>query len=120
MEAIIEQAMTGSMLRVTLLPGLQPATVMVAGVQCPTMGKRPAIGPGGDASAVEGQQAQQQPEPFAREAKWYAEARVLNRECRLVVEGVSQVRGVATIYLSIKSSPPFPGLALQTFILTLS
>lgn len=41
-DAIVEAVNSGSTLRVTLLPSLQSATVMVAGVQCPSMGRRPA------------------------------------------------------------------------------
>lgn len=42
MQAIVEAVNSGSTLRVTLLPSLQSATIMVAGVQCPSMGRRPA------------------------------------------------------------------------------
>jgi hypothetical protein len=35
--------------------------------------------------------AEAQPEPFAREAKYFAELRCLNREVKLTLEGVSQV-----------------------------
>lgn len=37
---VVEAVLNGSMLRLTLLPDRMPATVAVAGVQCPAMGKR--------------------------------------------------------------------------------
>lgn len=39
---IVEAVLNGSILRLTLLPDRTPVTVAVAGVQCPSMGKRPA------------------------------------------------------------------------------
>lgn len=116
-DAIVEAVNSGSTLRVTLLPDLQSATVMVAGVQCPSMGRRPppsaapAAAAGGEeggapaAPAAPGSaaalvaagtpqgQADGQPEPFAREAKYFSELRTLNKEVKVVLEGISQVRG---------------------------
>jgi staphylococcal nuclease domain-containing protein 1 len=113
--AIVEQVNSGSTLRVTLLPDLQSATVMVAGVQCPSMGRRPpptapAAAPAADsdgapassgpaagsaAALVAGggasSQQEVQPEPFAREARYFTELRCLNAEVKVVLEGVSQV-----------------------------
>ena len=114
-QAIVEAVSSGSTLRVTLLPDLQSATVMVAGVQCPSMGRRPlptAAPSAPAAAAADGEgaapaaattaasiaaaagapsSAEAQPEPFAREAKYFAELRCLNREVKLTLEGVSQV-----------------------------
>jgi len=115
-DAIVEAAISGSTLRVTLLPDLASATVMVAGVQCPSMGRRPAASPsaGSDnaaAAASKGGPAagtaaaavaagssagssstpgDGQPEPFAREARHFTEIRCLNRDVKLILEGVSQ------------------------------
>ena len=93
-QAIVEAVNSGSTLRVTLLPSLQSATIMVAGVQCPSMGRRPAAAPaeGADsAAAVAAAAPEAAPEPFAREAKYYTELRTLNKEVTIVLEGVSQV-----------------------------
>ena len=38
---IVEQVVNGSVLRLTLLPDFHPINVMVAGVQAPSMGRRP-------------------------------------------------------------------------------
>lgn len=93
-QAVVEMVTNGSTLRVTLLPDLTSATVMVAGVQCPSMGRRPPSSAlnGGDASGAAPAEAtkEAQPEPFAREARHYTESRCLNRDVRLVIEGVSQ------------------------------
>lgn len=113
--AIVEQVSSGSMLRVTLLPELQSATVMVAGVQCPSMGRRPPPTAAPAAPAADGEEAaatgpaagtaaslvaagtsapsEVQAEPFAREARYFTELRTLNREVKIVLEGVSQVCG---------------------------
>ncbi len=114
-DAIVEAVNSGSTLRVTLLPELQSATVMVAGVQCPSMGRRPpptaAVPP---AAAAEGEAAPAAagpapgsaaslvaagtpaasdagPEPFAREARYFTEVRTLNKEVKITLQGVSQV-----------------------------
>lgn len=106
--------LNGSTLRLTLLPERTPVTVTLAGVQCPSMGKRPAATPAAApapeangsapeadgtangngaaappaavtaasiaASGVTASAAPGGAEPFAREAKWFSESRVLNRE----------------------------------------
>ncbi len=119
-DAIVEAVNSGSTLRVTLLPDLQSATVMVAGVQCPSMGRRPPpsaapaaappaeegvapaapAAPGSAAALVAAGtpqgQADGQPEPFAREAKYFTELRTLNKEVKIVLEGISQVRAGLT------------------------
>lgn len=88
--AIVEAVLSGSMLRVTLLPGLQSATVMVAGALCPSPGKRAAEA----AAPAEGEAAApvDTAEAGGREAKWYVESRALNREVTLTLAGTSQVR----------------------------
>jgi staphylococcal nuclease domain-containing protein 1 len=42
---IVEAVLNGSTLRLSLLPDRMPVTVQTAGVQCPSMGKRPAAAP---------------------------------------------------------------------------
>ncbi|KAL4429360.1 hypothetical protein ABPG77_005134 [Micractinium sp. CCAP 211/92] len=126
-DAIVEAVNSGSTLRVTLLPDLQSATVMVAGVQCPSMGRRPPpsaapaaappaeegvapaapAAPGSAAALVAAGtpqgQADGQPEPFAREAKYFTELRTLNKEVKIVLEGISQF---GVLVGSVQFPPP--------------
>jgi staphylococcal nuclease domain-containing protein 1 len=108
---LVEAVLNGSTLRLTLLPERTPVTVTLAGVQCPSMGKRPpaaaapAAAPEANGSAPEANgtangngaapaavtaatiaasgvsaAAPGGAEPLSREAKWFTESRVLNRE----------------------------------------
>ena len=79
-DAIVDGVISGSLLRVTLLETKRPQTVMLAGIQCPSMGKKKSS----DQEINEG------PEPFAREAKHLAEMLCLDRDVVLIVDGVSQ------------------------------
>lgn len=85
--AVIDSVISGSMFRVSLLPEGTPITVMLAGVQCPSMGKRVQAGGESDPNP---QTQETAPEPFAREAKYFAEGKCLNQEVMLVIQGVSQ------------------------------
>lgn len=105
--AIVEAVANGGVLRLTLLPSLTPASVNVAGVQCPSF-KRVAADAAAAAAAASAAatpasngeaapadpaapaQAAVQPEPYAREAKYFTESRTLNREVRVVLEGVDK------------------------------
>lgn len=60
------QVLNGSTMRVVLLPEFQYVTVALAGVQCPSMKRGPAG-------------AESEPEPLAREAKYFTETKALNR-----------------------------------------
>lgn len=114
---IVEAVLNGSTLRVTLLPDLTQVTVHVSGVQCPSMGKRPpgasaavaAADSGAPAVAADSSSdaaatptvpapasapAPVQPEPFAREAKWFTEQRALGREVRVVLDGVDKYQNL--------------------------
>ncbi|PSC71228.1 hypothetical protein C2E20_5281 [Micractinium conductrix] len=126
-DAIVEAVNSGSTLRVTILPDLQTATVMVAGVQCPSLGRRPppsaaapaASGeegaavpttgpaPGSAAAAVAAgaapTAAEGQPEAFSREAKYFTEQRTLHKEVKLILEGVSQF---GVLVGSVQFPPP--------------
>jgi len=55
--------------------------VQICGVQCPALGRRGA--PDSEAEAVP-------PQPFATEAKHFTESSVLNREVRVVLQGVDK------------------------------
>ncbi|GJP63402.1 hypothetical protein CLOP_g20489 [Closterium sp. NIES-67] len=126
--AIVEQVRDGSTVRVMLLPSFHYVQVYLAGVQCPSVGRRPfvdstaataaadaagngvgalsleegsteeaaAAAAGGApsaaqrlaASAAAAEQKESGAEPFALEAKHFTEVRCLNREVRVVLEGV--------------------------------
>ncbi|KAK7316871.1 hypothetical protein RJT34_00642 [Clitoria ternatea] len=115
MEAIVEQVRDGSTLRIYLLPEFQFVQVFVAGIQAPQMGRRAAtesvVEPelpaddtnGGDVPgetrapltsaqrlAVSTSAETTAADPFAHEAKFYTEMRVLNRDVRIVLEGVDK------------------------------
>ncbi|KAG5014400.1 hypothetical protein JHK82_020087 [Glycine max] len=109
MEGIVEQARDGSTLRVYLLPEFQFVQVFVAGIQAPQMGRRAvpesatesevtADATNGDVpgeprapltsaqrlaastSALASASAETTADPFAHEAKFFTEIRVLNRD----------------------------------------
>ena len=74
---IVDQVLNGSLLRVILLPKFYSVLISVAGVQAPSLNKR---GPDGE----------QGPEPYAPQAKHFTECRVLNRDVRLVLQGLDR------------------------------
>ncbi|XP_011040304.1 PREDICTED: staphylococcal nuclease domain-containing protein 1 isoform X2 [Populus euphratica] len=113
MECIVEQVRDGSTIRVYLLPDFQFVQVFVAGIQAPSMGKRAAIetvgetvttsnGTNGDTSETRAPLTSAQrlaasaappevaPDPFGMEAKYFTELRTLNRDVRIVLEGVDK------------------------------
>ncbi|XP_010491343.1 PREDICTED: staphylococcal nuclease domain-containing protein 1 [Camelina sativa] len=115
MEGIVEQVRDGSTIRFYLLPEFQFVQVFVAGVQAPSMGRRTANGsvtetvpdePNGDvsaesrgpltsaqrlaASAAASSFEVSSADPFATEAKYFTEHRVLSRDVRIVLEGVDK------------------------------
>ncbi|XP_034706766.1 ribonuclease TUDOR 1-like [Vitis riparia] len=115
MQGIVEQVRDGSTVRVYLLPEFQFVQVFVAGIQAPSMGRRGVTDsvfepetssdePNGEVSAkirVPLTSAQRvaassassteiAPDPFGKEAKHFTETRVLNRDVRIVLEGVDK------------------------------
>uniref|UniRef100_A0A803NVN4 Ribonuclease n=1 Tax=Cannabis sativa TaxID=3483 RepID=A0A803NVN4_CANSA len=113
MQGIVEQVRDGSTVRVYLLPEFQFVQVFVAGIQSPSMGRRPAPEPvieaevpdeaNGNASteprgpltsaqrvAASTPSPNEGADPFAAEAKYFTEIRTLNREVRIVLEGVDK------------------------------
>ncbi len=96
LRAIVEAAPSGSTLRVTLLPELTSCVVLLAGVACPSMGRRAAADAGAEAAAPA-------PESWAREARHFAELRALNREVTLVPAGVSQH---GQLVAGVRAPPP--------------
>ncbi|CAN8264740.1 unnamed protein product [Cochlearia groenlandica] len=126
MEAIVEQVRDGSTVRVYLLPEFQFVQVFVAGLQAPSMGRRstqetvfePDVtsASNGDASAepsgplttaqrlaasAAAASVQVSSDPFAMEAKYFTELRVLNRNVRIVLEGVDKFNNlIGSVYYS--------------------
>ncbi|PKA54817.1 hypothetical protein AXF42_Ash000652 [Apostasia shenzhenica] len=115
MQAIVEQVRDGSTVRVYLLPEFQFVQVFVAGVQAPSMGRRAVVDapPAPEviaddvneeiATEIRSQPTSAQrlvasnasaaevtPDPFGREAKHFTEFRALNRDVRIVLEGVDK------------------------------
>ncbi|XP_076152364.1 staphylococcal nuclease domain-containing protein 1 [Alosa pseudoharengus] len=70
--AIIEHVRDGSVVRALLLPDYYLVTIMLSGVKCPTF-KREADGT-------------ESPEPFAAEAKFFTESRLLQRDVQIILE----------------------------------
>ncbi|XP_038852633.1 staphylococcal nuclease domain-containing protein 1 [Salvelinus namaycush] len=70
--AVIEHVRDGSVVRALLLPDYYLVTVMLSGVKCPTF-KREADGT-------------ESPEPFAAEAKFFTESRLLQRDVQIILE----------------------------------
>ncbi|XVE63800.1 hypothetical protein DITRI_Ditri07aG0049400 [Diplodiscus trichospermus] len=115
MQGIVEQVRDGSTVRVYLLPDFQFVQVFVAGIQAPSMGRRAAaetvVGTdltsdeqNGDVSAEprapltsaqrltasSAASSEVAPDPFGAEAKYFTEVRCLNRDVRIVLEGVDK------------------------------
>ncbi|KAF7833593.1 ribonuclease TUDOR 1-like [Senna tora] len=111
MEGIVEQVRDGSTFRVYLLPRFQFVQIFVVGIQSPEMGRRAALEaaieteltaddtnedvPGEPRApltsaqrlAVSAFAAETAADPFAHDAKFFTEMRVLNRHVRIVLEG---------------------------------
>ncbi|KAJ7957145.1 Ribonuclease [Quillaja saponaria] len=123
MEGIVEQVRDGSTLRVYLLPEFQFVQVFVAGIQAPSMGRRAAAEsvletettdePNGEvpveprAPLTSAQRlavsssAETVADPFAPDAKFFTEMRVLNRDVRIVLEGVDKFSNlIGSVYYS--------------------
>ncbi|EEF51666.1 ebna2 binding protein P100, putative [Ricinus communis] len=123
MQGIVEQVRDGSTVRVYLLPDFQFVQVFVAGIQSPSMGRRAALEPAaekainsdeqnGDSSEPRAPLTSAQrlavsastevaPDPFAVDAKYFTEQRVLNRDVRIVLEGVDKFSNlIGSVYYS--------------------
>ncbi|KAL3140607.1 hypothetical protein ABBQ32_005177 [Trebouxia sp. C0010 RCD-2024] len=109
--AVIEAVSSGSTLKATLLPDQYYVEVHLVAVSCPSMNNRRPPGAGmmsgapavnGNAPAAAAEAADQtkpstagsdppaQPEPYAREAKYLSESKVLGRDVRVMLEGVDK------------------------------
>ncbi|XP_059644882.1 ribonuclease TUDOR 1-like [Cornus florida] len=126
MEAIVEQVRDGSTLRVYLLPEFQFVQVFVAGIQAPSMGRRAAAEVAIQSEVTPGEQNKEAsaqsrvpltsaqklaassvssfdvaPDFCGREAKHFTEIRVLNRDVRIVLEGVDKFSNlIGSVYYS--------------------
>uniref|UniRef100_A0A8C6EH07 Staphylococcal nuclease domain-containing protein n=1 Tax=Moschus moschiferus TaxID=68415 RepID=A0A8C6EH07_MOSMO len=81
--AIIEHVRDGSVVRVLLLPDYYLVTVMLSGIKCPTF-RREADG-------------SETPEPFAAEAKFFTESRLLQRDVQIILESCHNQNILGTI-----------------------
>ncbi|XP_014191613.1 staphylococcal nuclease domain-containing protein 1 [Haplochromis burtoni] len=70
--AIIEHVRDGSVVRALLLPDYYLVTVMLSGIKCPTFKRE------GDGTET--------PEPFAAEARFFTESRLLQRDVQIILE----------------------------------
>eukprot|EP01137_Pigoraptor_chileana_P032464 Opistho-2@21860 len=73
-DAIIEQVRDGTTVRAFLLPSFQYITVSMSGVKSPS---------------VRREDGKEVAEPFALEARYFTEVRLLQREVKILLEGVS-------------------------------
>jgi len=74
--AIIEQVPSGSMLRVLLTDTFHQVTLMLSGIQCAGFRRL--------------EDGSEEAHPFAREARYFVETRLLNRDVQVLVEGVDK------------------------------
>ncbi|MGH0151191.1 UNVERIFIED_CONTAM: hypothetical protein FKN15_031117 [Acipenser sinensis] len=70
--AIIEHVRDGAVVRALLLPDYYLVTVMLSGIKCPSFKREP--------------DGQEIPEPFAAEAKFFTESRLLQRDVQIILE----------------------------------
>ena len=82
-DAVIEHVRDGCTVRAFLLPKMDYVTVMLSGIKCP-MNKTDAAG-------------NQTPEPFMGEAKYFTESRLLQKDVKIILEGVSNQNFLGTV-----------------------
>lgn len=75
-DALVEQVPSGSMLRVLLLPSFHQITLMLSGVQCGAIRRN--------------EDGTEEAAPFAREARYFVESRLLHREVQVKLEGLDK------------------------------
>ncbi|KAJ8611654.1 hypothetical protein CTAYLR_007898 [Chrysophaeum taylorii] len=83
--AIVEYVKDGSNLRCMIVPDMCVANVSLAGVRCGRVNRPSAAQQAASEAATEGDAppSTPQPEPFAEEAKFFVESRLLNREVEI-------------------------------------
>ena len=86
--AVIEHVRDGCTIRAFLLPSFQYVTVMLTGIKAPMF-------------KLEGDKAN--PEPFAEEAKFYTESRLLQRDVKIYLEGSSNQNLIGSVIHPVSS-----------------
>lgn len=82
-DAVIEHVRDGCTVRAFLLPDFHYVTIMLSGIKCPMFKTNEA--------------GENQAEPFAEEAKFFTECRLLQREVKIIMEGVSNQNILGTV-----------------------
>lgn len=85
-KAIIEHVRDGSTVRAFLLPGFQYITLMISGIRCP--GFRLDADGRPDPTVIV---------PYAEEARYFVESRLLQRDVEVILESVNNANFVGTI-----------------------
>lgn len=80
--AVIEHVRDGCTVRAFLLPSFHYVTVMLSGIKAPMF---------------KNEDGKQVPEPFAEEAKFFTECRLLQRDIQIILEGVSNNNLLGTV-----------------------
>ncbi|XP_067676667.1 staphylococcal nuclease domain-containing protein 1-like [Haliotis asinina] len=81
-EAVIEHVRDGCTVRAFLLPSFHYVTVMLSGIKCPMFRQ---------------EEGKQVAEPYAEEAKFFTECRLLQRDVHIILEGVSNMNLLGTV-----------------------
>ncbi|XP_022111973.1 staphylococcal nuclease domain-containing protein 1-like [Acanthaster planci] len=81
-DAVIEHVRDGCTVRAFLIPSFHHVTVMLSGIKCPMFRRD------GDSEVAE---------PFAMEAKYFTESRLLQRDVKIILEGVSNQNFLGSI-----------------------
>ncbi|XP_070535997.1 staphylococcal nuclease domain-containing protein 1-like [Ptychodera flava] len=80
--AVVEYVRDGCTMKVFLLPTFHQVMVMLSGIKCPMF-------------KLENEQ--QVPEPYAAEAKFFTESRLLQRDVKVILEGVSNQNFIGSV-----------------------
>lgn len=94
--AIIESFRDGASMRVILKDSLYMINMSLSGVQCPRLNKPPRGSTPTDAA---------EPDPFAHEAKFFSEVRLLQKDVHVQLEGVDNYgvrRGIYGVMMMMK------------------
>jgi staphylococcal nuclease domain-containing protein 1 len=84
LDAIVEFIRDGHTVRCLLVPSYYLVTIQLTGIKCPTL-KR------------EGSSTNEKSEPFAEEAKQYVETRLLQRQVKVLLDGVNNQNLMGTL-----------------------
>ncbi|XP_041351228.1 staphylococcal nuclease domain-containing protein 1-like [Gigantopelta aegis] len=83
LNAVIEHVRDGCTVRAFILPSFHYVTVMISGIKCPMF--------------KQDDEGKQVAEPFAEEAKFFTESRLLQRDVKIILEGVSNQNLLGTV-----------------------